>query len=876
MDSYISSLDNISKQYYEVKNGGTARGVSKISSNSYFLENGDILVLPRDDGDCRYLYGREGFNFWAYSSGYMTCNDGLFSIFNWASEGQEPKIGFFAGFPGKEDLYDVIPLLPVPVFSGEDALPAERYTVFSASSAFYFTEAKGIRFCIRVFPDAEKALYFTITADNQSNNETRFFVSAFFNPFLKHDMFESGENRWFREVRYLTAEEEGGGPGSFLIRVNEDIDRVASISNYAVITRKISLFGDSRLIGHEETASRYEYVGGSRSSLHTPASLRKGHFAGRRHTCAFTEIGAAGDIMHLSVGSRASIKYDIRINHAANCRDEWEPVETARNFRRASEADDRLRELDIMEKTAAENFKWEFGGSEADIIEAGILNKFFIHLIKQVKFCSLLKGYVQPAPLSLIGIRDVFQALEGLLYLEPGAAGKKMLEALDFVLTDGRCPRQYALPAGDGRLPPMDLRPFIDQGSWVISTAASYLKCTGDKSFLAEMRGYCEIVDENKGTVRRTDLRDSVLEHLLRIVDYLLDKRDFEKTGCIRALYGDWNDALDGLGVGGKPDIPYGSGVSVMASLQVYQNLREMAEILEWADKEKYASRIEYLGITGEKLAESIRQYAIVSDGGEERILHGWGNDRAYLVGSFRDPDGESRHSLTSNAFWVLSGMNDADPGLGETILAAYEKLDSKYGFKTFEPYFAPGTPGVGRIHKLPRGTAENGAVYIHAAAFAVMSLFRMGYPQKAWNQLYKLLPFTHERVSCSPYVMPNSYGYNEELLIDGESMLDWQTGSSNVVFKTFVRYVFGIEPGFDGLWLQPAGGCPFKSFRLQIKIRACNVLLDYKNMEKGHREYYMDNQRQESEYCKAMKIDRLRLSWEQLERPCIHISIID
>ncbi len=871
MDSYISAAGSISQLYHSAKTGGAAEGIEKISANSYFLENGDILVLPGDEGDCRYLYGRDGFNFWAYSSGYMSCNDGLFSIFNRVSEGQEPRIGFFAGFPDEGGLYEAIPLLPVPVSCFESFLQAERYVVFSGSAAYYYTEAGGIRFCVRAFPDDEKNLHFTINIENQTENTREIFISSYLNPFLRHDLFENPENRWFREVRYLPPKAGSNELGPFLLKVNEDLDRVTSISNYAIAGRKLILAGGSKLKGHEETASRYEYVGGSRSSLHTPASLRAGRFLEGKHVCAFTEVAAAGDLIHLSLEVKSTIRYDISISFLDSCRNEGELEEKLKRLPERVTPDSKL---EAMHRAEACGLKPEFRGSETEIVKAGALNSFFTHLMRQVEFCSLLKGYVQPSPLSLIGIRDVFQALEGFAAWEPAAARKKILEALGFVLTDGRCPRQYALPLRDGRLPPMDLRPFIDQGSWVVSAVAAYLKYTGDMGFLEEMCGYCEIADESKGLVQRTSQKDSVMEHLLRITDYLLDKRDFGMTGCIRALYGDWNDALDGLGVSRKPDVRYGSGVSVMASLHVYQNLREMAEILEEADRDKYASRIGDLTIARKELAENIKKYAVVSEGGERRILHGWGDDRSYLVGSFGDPDGESRRSLTSNAFWVLSGMNDAD-SMEEDILKAYDKLDTKYGFKTFEPYFAPGTPGVGRIHKLPRGTAENGAVYVHASAFAAMSLFRLGHPQKGWEQLCKLLPITHEKLSCSPYVMPNSYGYNEELGIDGESMQDWQTGSSNVVFKTYVRYVFGIEPGFDGLWLQPAGWSPFRGFSLQITIRGCRVALVCENTGRGSREYYLDNVKQDGVYSKATRIERLFIPWQRLDKPEAHIRVV-
>ena len=45
-------------------------------------------------------------------------------------------------------------------------------------------------------------------------------------------------------------------------------------------------------------------------------------------------------------------------------------------------------------------------------------------------------------------------------------------------------------------------------------------------------------------------------------------------------MYGDWNDALDGLGDTEDEGEEFGSGVTVMATLQFYQNLREMTEIL--------------------------------------------------------------------------------------------------------------------------------------------------------------------------------------------------------------------------------------------------------------------------------------------------------
>jgi hypothetical protein len=237
-----------------------------------------------------------------------------------------------------------------------------------------------------------------------------------------------------------------------------------------------------------------------------------------------------------------------------------------------------------------------------------------------------------------------------------------------------------------------------------------------------------------------------------------------------------------------------------MVTLQFYQNLKDMIELLSLLSYEK--TLIEEYEKVMESIEKGLKEHAVIKNNeGELRIVHGWGDKKSYYVGSFCDPDNASRHGLTSNAFWVISGMYEKNRSMKETIGNAFAALDSRFGLKTFEPYFLPGTPeetqgraleetqgkslvetqerarvetqgnalGFGRIYKLPPGTAENGAAYIHASAFGIMALFMMGEAKEAWEQLMKILPFTHEKVSCSPYVMPNSYGDNVKLNIDGE-----------------------------------------------------------------------------------------------------------
>jgi hypothetical protein len=51
-------------------------------------------------------------------------------------------------------------------------------------------------------------------------------------------------------------------------------------------------------------------------------------------------------------------------------------------------------------------------------------------------------------------------------------------------------------------------------------------------------------IDEKAKKVQKSQLSDSVLQYIIRIIDYLIANRDHELTKCVCALYGDWNDAL--------------------------------------------------------------------------------------------------------------------------------------------------------------------------------------------------------------------------------------------------------------------------------------------------------------------------------------------
>ncbi len=780
--------------------------------NCYMIDDGVMLCYPRGSGDSRYPYSCDGFTLWAHSSGNISLNESTFYYILPSAEGKQPYCAFFGGIADGQGY------TPVSV-TGAAHLPRDnvkRFTVFTPAAVYYIAVVKNTAYFLRAFVSADKKAVFTVGAINTGKTRVKTYLSAYFNCLCMHSVGESVETKWFKQCSTTDS--------GFLFESVENITRTKKLFDYGVINRSVN----AEVEYCEHTCSRADYAGGVNETLNCAEPLFTGHFSACKKICKFGDTAAAGDIyaVNLDGGAVAAIDYVLGSHF-----DEAE-ARAAVHALPGCYAEDRLCEVtkikDILNDANA--LKIRFGEFANGELNGTAFTAFINNVIRQVNFAALAKN----SGVSLLGVRDVVQQLEAALIWTPEKCRAKFIELLGFIDPCGRPPRQYSLPDG-GALPVLDTRAFIDQGVWIISAIYSYLAYTDDYSILDEECGYCKFAG---GTVAHTDERNTVAEHISRIADYLINNIDGE-TGCLRALYGDWNDALDGLGVSKTPGMDYGTGVSVMASLQLYQNLKELLHIID-VYGDRFGNRARYMR-TLEVLKKGLSENAVVSDGEKRRIVHGWGDKRSYLVGSFRDADGNSRDGLTANAFWIISGMYLNDKSIKSAVMDSFSRLDSKYGLKTFEPYFARDAVGVGRIVDLPKGTAENAAVYVHAALFGIWALFKMGESEEAWKQLYKLLPLTHSLITTTPFVMSNSYSYNEELGLDGESMSDWFTGSANALIKAVVRYVFGIMPDLGGVAISPPMYMPTDSASISVTVKGRRITLDYTKSGGGKRAFTVD-----------------------------------
>lgn len=792
-----------------------------LPQNTFYLSNERVLAMPRSHGESRFPYDEDGFVVFAYQTGYISACDSTFTVFRNAHFGEEAPVAFFGGLERPDGTF-----FPLSVTGASRQLfepeGTKRYVVFSLRSCRYIAECEGGVFCLRMNVTENKDIHFTLNYENLSGENKKIYLASFAEALLR---FGESEGFWDKMSKFGRRLDNG----SVILWSRNGREDCLTV-NTAVSKGRPTMI--SRTVG------RTDFCGGKGRTVANAESLRIGRFEKEAVFATTTELPIAADIIHFDVapGDSVTVEYEMTVSHGMEAAEAavGKMTDSAENERKIALSEDE-------DRAVFDRMRVKFSDWKGDV-DAELMNRFVRSIQKQVSFCAHGKNYAGPH----IGIRDVFQQLEGSLMWHPEKSREKILVAMNYIMSDGRAPRQFSIPQDPADVPDFDLRMYVDQGVWVISTIHTYIAFTGDVSILDEEAGYYDLLDEATKSLRRSDERDSVLSHLIRICDFLASKLDRGHTWCMRALYGDWNDALDGLGRTADPDRDYGDGVSVMTTLQYYQNLSEMCELL--ALRGGYDEKIKEYGELRSLVEKGLFEFALEDRGGDVRVIHGWGDRMSYKVGSHSDCDGIDRFSLTANAFWAISGMMAKDPSVKHSLMRCCDSVESRYGLKTFSAPFAMETrPYIGRLATITVGTAENCCAYVHASMFGIMALFIAGESERAWRELERSVVLTHDNCSMTSFVMPNSWCDNVEMGIDGDSMGDWYTGSGVMFIKELVRFGFGIMPTLGGLTVRTPRTMPCNEAAIEISLKGHPVTLRYKNEGNGTRRYFVDGKEVET-----------------------------
>ncbi len=393
------------------------------------------------------------------------------------------------------------------------------------------------------------------------------------------------------------------------------------------------------------------------------------------------------------------------------------------------------------------------------------------------------------------GFRDVLQAAWGVSSYDPENARQKIIDSLAHQYADGHTLRGWD---------PVDTHHYSDGPVWIAPAVDSYLKETGDWAFLDVEVPY---FDSGKGTI---------WEHTLTGIRHATD--DLGSHGLVRMHYGDWNDSLNMIGIGGK-------GESVFTSMGMIFAINCAVDIVRNVIKDKAIE--EELCQRAEKLEKAIQEKAW--DG--EWYLEAY-NDAGEPVGSHIEKEG--RIFSSPQAWAILAGVARGER-LEKILRVIDNDLECDYGSLVLTPAYRKRNPGIGRITWFVPGIWENASPYCHGTSFKIMADTYIGRGDKAYESMMKVLPdnpknpCTHS--GCPPYQVTNMY-YGPEHPRAGQILYSWITGTAAWLFKTLSSHMLGVRADYKGLLIDPCMPSLWKTASITRTFRGARYHVTIENPE--------------------------------------------
>ena len=399
----------------------------------------------------------------------------------------------------------------------------------------------------------------------------------------------------------------------------------------------------------------------------------------------------------------------------------------------------------------------------------------------------IIKSYLSSAPSyyhasdGSPGFRDAMQDAFGLCLTEPQTARRMILRLSSFQFSDGtashRAPR-VALPPERSEKSDLPL--------WISLPTLQYVRETGDASILLEEVPF---VDGPKAPL---------LDHIRRGIEWSL--ADTGRRGLPLIHYGDWNDALDGLGGEGK-------GESVFLGQFLAFALRNSATL---ADLISESSLAQAWRAHAERLAGIINRDCW----DEDRFVRAF-HDDGTVIGCRENREG----SLYLNPqVWAVLAQLAPRERLETCMNTVGAQLDSPYGIRCLGPPYSKFDPHVGLISCFPPGVKENGAVFSHAMAFCLVAELMLGRAENAWEILQKANPVLrarhHSDYRMEPYVY-SQFVAGPETNLAGQGFHHWLTGTCSWMQYAVVNWMLGARADLDGLVIDPCIPAAWGGFEL-------------------------------------------------------------
>jgi cellobiose phosphorylase len=433
-----------------------------------------------------------------------------------------------------------------------------------------------------------------------------------------------------------------------------------------------------------------------------------------------------------------------------------------------------------------------------------------------------------------MGFRDSNQDLIGFVHLIPEKARERILDLAATQLEDGGAWHQYQPLTKKGNA---DVGGnFNDDPLWLILSTTIYIKETGDFSILEEMVPYNN--DETKA--------QPLLDHLNRSFFHVVN--NLGPHGLPLIGRADWNDCLNLNCFSTNPDEPFqttenksgGAAESVMIAGMFVLYGTDFAELLNFQGKTKEADNILH---QVEKMKKAISN-------------HGWDGEwflRAYdffgkKVGSNENEEG--RIFIESNGFCTMAGIGEENGWPQQALDSVKKYLDCEYGIVLNNPAYTEYDLSKGEITSYPEGYKENAGIFCHNNPWIIIGETTAGNGDRAFEYYRKICPSYLEEISdlhrTEPYVYAQMIA-GKDAWKPGEAKNSWLTGTAAWNFYAISQHILGIQPGYNGLVINPCIPKNWDGFTVQRKFRGTEYQIKVTNpnhVSKGVKELWVDGKK--------------------------------
>jgi cellobionic acid phosphorylase len=417
--------------------------------------------------------------------------------------------------------------------------------------------------------------------------------------------------------------------------------------------------------------------------------------------------------------------------------------------------------------------------------------------------------------------RNYLQDNMGMAYIKPEISKNAFRLALSQQEDDGAMPDGILLMEG-AELKYINQVPHTDHCVWLPVCLQAYLDETGDYNFLSEQVPYA-----------CGDKTATVFEHISHAMKWLLSNRD--DRGLAYIAQGDWCDPMNMVGYKGK-------GVSGWLTLAIAYALRTWSEISVRFEKADYAKQL---------IAQADKVSADANEHFWDGEWYGRGiTDDNVLFGISKDKEG--RIFLNPQGWALLSQTANAEQK-ASLIKAVEDQLETPYGVAMLAPAYTAMRDDVGRVTQKHPGSAENGSVYNHAAAFYIYALYMHQENDRAYKLLRQMIPGPDEADYSQrgqlPVYIPNYYrgAYYQFPRTAGRSSQLFNTGTVHWFYRCLIDGLFGLRGDRDGLHFNPQLPADWDKVSVKRQFRGARFEVDIKRSDVKEMELYLDGVQQNS-----------------------------